>query len=78
MQVTTYTQASAELLGIQIDAAINSGNSGGPAFNRCPEEYRFQLLRSIGSVCIHFQRQEVDLEGSAEEMGNVLALPFRA
>ncbi|CAE8673916.1 unnamed protein product, partial [Polarella glacialis] len=32
-EVTTYTQASAELLGIQIDAAINSGNSGGPAFN---------------------------------------------
>eukprot|EP00438_Fugacium_kawagutii_P013625 Skav229257 [mRNA] locus=scaffold2418:103682:119506:- [translate_table: standard] len=35
ISVTTYTQASAELLGIQIDAAINSGNSGGPAFNRC-------------------------------------------
>jgi len=34
IEVTTYTQASAELLGIQIDAAINSGNSGGPAFNR--------------------------------------------
>jgi len=33
IEVTTYTQASAELLGIQIDAAINSGNSGGPAFN---------------------------------------------
>lgn len=24
---------AAELLGIQIDAAINSGNSGGPAFS---------------------------------------------
>merc|ERR1719261_419789 len=33
MEVTTYTQAAAELLGIQIDAAINSGNSCGPAFN---------------------------------------------
>lgn len=33
IEVTTYTQAAAELLGIQIDAAINSGNSGGPAFN---------------------------------------------
>merc|ERR1712194_430376 len=33
IEVTTYTQASHELLGIQIDAAINSGNSGGPAFN---------------------------------------------
>jgi len=33
VEVTTYTQAAAELLGIQIDAAINSGNSGGPAFD---------------------------------------------
>eukprot|EP00929_Paragymnodinium_shiwhaense_P042760 TRINITY_DN22074_c0_g1_i1.p1 TRINITY_DN22074_c0_g1~~TRINITY_DN22074_c0_g1_i1.p1 ORF type:complete len:526 (+),score=127.34 TRINITY_DN22074_c0_g1_i1:69-1646(+) len=33
IEVTTYTQANADLLGIQIDAAINSGNSGGPAFN---------------------------------------------
>jgi len=33
IEVTTYTQATAELLGIQIDAAINSGNSGGPAFD---------------------------------------------
>jgi len=33
VEVTTYTQAAQELLGVQIDAAINSGNSGGPAFN---------------------------------------------
>jgi S1-C subfamily serine protease len=32
-QVTSYVHGAAELLGIQIDAAINSGNSGGPAFN---------------------------------------------
>merc|ERR1719261_2011612 len=37
IEVTTYTQAAAELLGIQIDAAINSGNSGGPAFNEAGE-----------------------------------------
>eukprot|EP00928_Gymnodinium_smaydae_P068257 TRINITY_DN5133_c0_g1_i1.p2 TRINITY_DN5133_c0_g1~~TRINITY_DN5133_c0_g1_i1.p2 ORF type:complete len:553 (+),score=143.36 TRINITY_DN5133_c0_g1_i1:132-1661(+) len=37
IEVTTYTQAAAELLGIQIDAAINSGNSGGPAFDRYGE-----------------------------------------
>ncbi|KAI3861281.1 hypothetical protein MKX03_017412 [Papaver bracteatum] len=28
-----YIQGSTELLGIQIDAAINAGNSGGPAFS---------------------------------------------
>lgn len=32
-QVTGYAHGAAELLGIQVDAAINSGNSGGPAFN---------------------------------------------
>jgi len=33
IEVTAYSHGSAELLGLQIDAAINSGNSGGPAFN---------------------------------------------
>mmetsp|Transcript_6608 Transcript_6608/g.24533 ORF Transcript_6608/g.24533 Transcript_6608/m.24533 type:complete len:570 (+) Transcript_6608:152-1861(+) len=33
LEVTSYAHVSAELLGVQIDAAINSGNSGGPAFN---------------------------------------------
>ena len=33
LEVTPYAHVSAELLGVQIDAAINSGNSGGPAFN---------------------------------------------
>ncbi|KAG2443617.1 hypothetical protein HXX76_001968 [Chlamydomonas incerta] len=33
IEVTSYMHGSSELLGIQIDAAINSGNSGGPAFN---------------------------------------------
>ena len=33
IEVTAYVHGSAELLGVQIDAAINSGNSGGPAFN---------------------------------------------
>jgi len=34
IEVTSYSHGVAELLGVQIDAAINSGNSGGPAFNR--------------------------------------------
>ncbi|XP_072994722.1 protease Do-like 9 isoform X2 [Typha latifolia] len=33
MEVLSYAHGSTELLGLQIDAAINSGNSGGPAFN---------------------------------------------
>lgn len=33
IEVTSYSHGSSELLGMQIDAAINSGNSGGPAFN---------------------------------------------
>eukprot|EP00887_Chlorella_sp_A99_P000136 scaffold16.g136.t1 len=33
IEVTGYVHGAAELLGIQVDAAINSGNSGGPAFN---------------------------------------------
>lgn len=33
IEVMTYAQTATELLGIQIDAAINDGNSGGPAFN---------------------------------------------
>ncbi|KAI8477127.1 MAG: trypsin-like serine protease [Monoraphidium minutum] len=32
--VTEYTHGSYDLLGVQIDAAINAGNSGGPVFNR--------------------------------------------
>ena len=31
--MTDYSHGSTDLLAIQIDAAINSGNSGGPAFS---------------------------------------------
>jgi hypothetical protein len=34
LQVTQYSHGSIDLLGIQIDAAINGGNSGGPVFNK--------------------------------------------
>lgn len=33
VEVTQYAHGSCDLLGIQIDAAINSGNSGGPVFD---------------------------------------------
>lgn len=31
--MTQYSHGGCELLAVQIDAAINSGNSGGPVFN---------------------------------------------
>ncbi len=34
VQVTDYSHGSTDLLALQIDAAINGGNSGGPVFNR--------------------------------------------
>ena len=37
IEVTSYAHGSTELLAVQIDAAINSGNSGGPAFNNAGE-----------------------------------------
>jgi S1-C subfamily serine protease len=33
VEVTEYAHGHGQLLGVQIDAAINAGNSGGPAFN---------------------------------------------
>ncbi|KAI3935408.1 hypothetical protein MKW98_027548 [Papaver atlanticum] len=33
IEIFPYKQGSTELLGLQIDAAINSGNSGGPTFS---------------------------------------------
>lgn len=64
IEVTSY--GSAELLGIQIDAAINPGNSGGPAFNDQGEcigvafqGYRSEEVENIGyliptAVVAHF------------------------
>jgi len=33
IEVTSYVHGASELLGVQVDAAINAGNSGGPALN---------------------------------------------
>jgi len=58
IETQPYTQASAELLAIQIDAAINSGNSGGPAFNGAGE-------------CIGVAFQSMD-SGEAENIGYII------
>eukprot|EP00775_Hariotina_reticulata_P011314 gene11314-11464_t len=34
IEVTEYSHGALDLLGVQIDAAINGGNSGGPVFNK--------------------------------------------
>mmetsp|Transcript_23092 Transcript_23092/g.64141 ORF Transcript_23092/g.64141 Transcript_23092/m.64141 type:complete len:556 (-) Transcript_23092:173-1840(-) len=61
IEVTPYAHGAAELLGIQIDAAINSGNSGGPAFNDVGE-----------CVGIAFQSLKHD---DAENIGYVIPTP---
>ncbi|XAR51832.1 Peptidase Do [Bertholletia excelsa] len=66
MEILSYAHGSTELLGLQIDAAINSGNSGGPAFNdkgKCVgiafQSFKHEDAENIGyviptPVIIHF------------------------
>ena len=64
IEVTSYVHGSRELLGIQIDAAINSGNSGGPVFDR------------EGRCCgIAFQSYDAD---AAENIGWIIPTPVVA
>uniref|UniRef100_A0A061QUQ1 Protease do-like 9 isoform 1 n=2 Tax=Tetraselmis sp. GSL018 TaxID=582737 RepID=A0A061QUQ1_9CHLO len=60
IEVTSYAHGASELLGVQIDAAINSGNSGGPVFNQMGE-----------CVGIAFQ----SLTGEVENIGYVIPTP---
>ena len=61
IEVTAYSHGSSELLGLQIDAAINAGNSGGPAFNARGE-----------CVGVAFQSLKHD---DAENIGYVIPSP---
>ena len=49
IEVTTYSEGNAELLGIQIDAAINSGNSGGLPLLEC-DKLSFQTHQFRPSI----------------------------
>ena len=61
IEVTAYVHGSTELLGIQVSAAINSGNSGGPCFN-------------AGGECVGVAFQS--MAGSdAENIGYVIPTP---
>lgn len=61
IEVTSYVHGSTELLGVQIDAAINSGNSGGPVFNEVGE-------------CVGIAFQSL-AGGDAENIGYVIPTP---
>lgn len=61
IEVLSYVHGSTELLGLQIDAAINSGNSGGPAF-------------SDKGICVGIAFQSLKHE-DAENIGYVIPTP---
>ncbi|KAK9813853.1 hypothetical protein WJX73_001994 [Symbiochloris irregularis] len=60
IEVTAYVHGSTELLAVQIDAAINSGNSGGPVFN-------------ANGQCVGIAFQSIG--GDAENVGYAIPLP---
>ncbi|KAG2424070.1 hypothetical protein HYH02_015249 [Chlamydomonas schloesseri] len=49
IEVTDYSHGSTDLLAIQIDAAINGGNSGGPVFNRACQCVGIAFQALVGS-----------------------------
>jgi hypothetical protein len=48
MQVTDYVHGTCKLMGVQVDAAINSGNSGGPVFGKDNEFVGVAFQSSAG------------------------------
>ncbi|XP_021718987.1 protease Do-like 9 [Chenopodium quinoa] len=60
-EILSYAHGESELLGLQVDAAINAGNSGGPAFSD-----------KGNCVGIAFQSMK---QGDAENIGYVIPTP---
>uniref|UniRef100_A0A7I4EG20 Protease Do-like PDZ domain-containing protein n=1 Tax=Physcomitrium patens TaxID=3218 RepID=A0A7I4EG20_PHYPA len=74
IEVTSYVHGASELLGVQIDAAINAGNSGGPVFHENGEcvGIAFQSLKGadaenigyvIPTTVIHHFLSDYDTNG---------------
>ncbi|KAK4282449.1 hypothetical protein QN277_013826 [Acacia crassicarpa] len=61
IEILSYIHGSTQLLGVQIDAAINAGNSGGPAF-------------SDKGKCVGIAFQSLK-HGDAENIGYVIPTP---
>ncbi|KAK9925238.1 hypothetical protein M0R45_033567 [Rubus argutus] len=61
MEILSYGHGSTKLLGMQIDAAINSGNSGGPAFS--------DKGKCVGIAFQSFKHEDV------ENIGYVIPIP---
>ena len=53
IEVTSYVHGSMQLLGIQIDAAINSGNSGGPVFDNAGQLVGVAFQSYAGSEVVN-------------------------
>ncbi|KAI9078720.1 hypothetical protein K1719_039307 [Acacia pycnantha] len=62
IEILSYAHDSTELLGVQVDAAINAGNSGGPAF-------------SDKGKCVGIAFQSLN-DGDAENIGYVIPTPI--
>lgn len=61
IEVTSYSHGGMELLGVQVDSAINAGNSGGPAFTE-------------GGTCVGVAFQSLKHEDS-ENIGYLIPVP---
>lgn len=65
IEVTNYLHGQVDLLGVQIDAAINSGNSGGPVFDATGD-------------CVGVAFQSMAGDADAENIGWVIPTPVIA